>query len=203
MAELFDNLRRANTILIDFAQDIWRYISDGLIKQRTIEGEVGSSTMPQKVNPIDFENAEGNMGLANALFNFFSSKLMISRLQRDLSDSTVVRNIAPAFGYCIVAWQALLKGMGKIEVNPKVCKDMLLMHPEVISEGLQTILRAAGVPDAYEKLKAFTRGKAINQADITAFIESLDMPKEVKAKLTSLDVKTYIGIAAKTARKDL
>ena len=200
-AELFDNLRRVNMIFTDFAQDIWRYISDGLIKQKPVAGEVGSSTMPQKVNPIDFENAEGNMGLANALLNFFSQKLMVSRLQRDLSDSTVLRNIGPAFGYCEVAWRALIKGLGKIEVDDKACAAMLAAHPEVLGEGIQTILRAHGVKNAYEKLKDFTRGKKITQADIAVFIEKLEAPQEVKNKLKKLDIKKYTGTASKLARK--
>jgi adenylosuccinate lyase len=200
-SELFDNIKRVNTIFIDFTQDIWRYISDGLIKQRAVAGEVGSSTMPQKINPIDFENAEGNLGLANAMLNFFSSKLTVSRLQRDLSDSTVLRNVGPAFGYCEVAYRALIKGLGKIEVDEKLSLNMLLGHPEVLAEGLQTVLRAHGVANAYEKLKDFTRGKKITQADIAAFIETLDVSREVKAKLAKLDVKNYIGTASKTARK--
>lgn len=201
LAELFDNLRRINVILTDLSQDIWRYISDGLIKQKPVEGEVGSSTMPQKINPIDFENAEGNMGLANALFTFFSQKLPVSRLQRDLSDSTVLRNIGTAFGYCEVAWRSLIKGLNKSEVNAKACLDMLDAHPEVLAEALQTILRAEGIADGYEKLKEFSRGKALSQADIAAFIESLDISAEVKAKLSAQTTENYIGTAVKTARK--
>ncbi|MDR1123769.1 MAG: adenylosuccinate lyase [Elusimicrobiota bacterium] len=200
-AELFDNLRRINMIFIDFAQDIWRYISDGLIKQRAVEGEIGSSAMPQKVNPIDFENAEGNLGLANALFGYFSGKLTVSRLQRDLSDSTVQRNIGPAFGYCVVGWRALLKGLGKIAVDAPACEAMLNAHPEVLAEGIQTILRAHGVAGAYEKLKDFTRGRKITKADIAAFIDGLAVPAAVKNKLKKLDVKNYIGAACALARK--
>jgi adenylosuccinate lyase len=200
-AEFFDNLRRVNIILIDFAQDMWRYISDGLIKQKYVPGEVGSSTMPQKVNPIDFENAEGNLGLANALFGFFSSKITVSRLQRDLSDSTVMRNIGPSLGYCEVGWRSLIKGLGKIEVNEKAAYDTLFEHPEVLAEGIQTILRANGFKNAYEKLKDFTRGKKITYADVNSFIETLDIPSEAKDKLKKLEVKTYIGTAAKMARK--
>jgi adenylosuccinate lyase len=201
LAELFDNLRRANTILIDFSQDMWRYISDNLIKQRPVAGEVGSSTMPQKVNPIDFENAEGNLGLANAMFGFFAGKLPISRLQRDLSDSTALRNVGPAFGYCEVAWRALLKGLGKIEVDGAAALAMLEQHPEVLAEGIQTVLRARGVKGAYEKLKDFTRGKKITARDIKAFIESLDIDDKTKKTLLNLSVTNYIGAAAKTARK--
>lgn len=202
-AELFDNLRRVNTILIDFSKDIWRYISDGLIKQKPVAGEVGSSTMPQKVNPIDFENSEGNLGLANALLNFFSNKLTISRLQRDLSDSTVLRNIGPAFGYCVVGWRALIKGLGKIEVDENATAAMLQQHPEVLAEGIQTILRAHGVQGAYEKLKNFTRGKKLTKADIAAFIETLQVSPAIKAKLAKLSVNNYIGTADKLARKVL
>ncbi|MDR0734177.1 MAG: adenylosuccinate lyase [Elusimicrobiota bacterium] len=200
-AELFDNLRRVNMIFIDFAQDVWRYISDGLIKQRAVAGEIGSSAMPQKVNPIDFENAEGNLGLANALFGYFSGKLTVSRLQRDLSDSTVQRNIGPAFGYCVVGWRALLKGLGKIDIDAPAAAAMLERHPEVLAEGIQTILRAHGVAGAYEKLKDFTRGKKITKADIAAFIEGLSVPADVKNKLKKLDVKNYTGAASALARK--
>ena len=202
-AELFDNLRRANMILIDFSQDMWRYISDGLIKQKPAAGEVGSSTMPQKVNPIDFENGEGNLGLANALFGYFSGKLPVSRLQRDLSDSTVLRNIGLSFGYCIVGWKALIKGLGKVEVDKAVCAAMLQEHPEVLAEGIQTILRAHGVANAYEKLKDFTRGKKITKADIAAFIETLAVAPEVKTKLKKLSVNNYTGTASALARKVL
>lgn len=200
-AEIFDNIRRVNTILLDFTQDMWRYISDGLLAQKAIAGEVGSSTMPQKINPIDFENAEGNLGLANVLFTFFSAKLPVSRLQRDLSDSTVLRNIGPAFGYCEVAWRSLIKGMSKTEVDVKACLAMLEAHPEVLAEGVQTVLRAAGVENAYEKLKKFTRGKIVSAADLAVFIESLEVSPEVKGKLASLNVKNYIGTAVKAARK--
>ncbi|MCL2887794.1 MAG: adenylosuccinate lyase [Elusimicrobia bacterium] len=199
-AELFDNLRRANTILLDFSQDVWRYISDDMLKQRTVDGEVGSSTMPQKVNPIDFENAEGNIGLANALFGFFSSKLPVSRLQRDLSDSTVCRNFATAFGYCMTAYAALQKGLSKIEVNKEKCEEMLNAHPEVLAEGIQTILRAENVKNPYEKLKSLTRGKKIDTTAIKNFIENLDVSTEVKNKLKKLTVKNYLGIAEFLAR---
>ena len=202
-AELFDNLRRINTIFIDFSQDMWRYISDGLIKQKPVAGEVGSSTMPQKINPIDFENAEGNLGLANALFGYFSGKLPISRLQRDLSDSTVKRNIGTAFGYCLVGWKALIKGLGKIEVDAKAAAAMLEQHPEVLAEGIQTVLRAHGVANAYEKLKDFTRGKKITKADIAVFIDTLNAAPAVKTKLKKLNVNNYTGMAATLARKGL
>lgn len=201
-AEVFDNLRRINVILLDFAQDMWRYISDDWIKQRAVEGEVGSSTMPQKVNPIDFENAEGNIGLANALFTFFSAKLPVSRLQRDLSDSTVMRNIGPAFGYCMVAYNSLLKGLGKVEVNKAFTASVLAAHPEVLAEAVQTILRAEGVQNAYEKLKALTRGKKITEQILKEFIESLDVKPEVKNKLKKQSALNYTGVAAVLAKRN-
>jgi len=194
-AELFDNLRRINVILLDFSQDMWRYISDDWVKQKPVAGEVGSSTMPQKVNPIDFENAEGNIGLANALFNFFSSKLPVSRLQRDLSDSTVCRNFASAFGYSLVAYNALLKGLGKIEVNENFIKEVLNSHTEVLAEAVQTILRAEGVKDAYEMLKNLTRGKKITAESLSAFIDDLDVKTDIKNKLKRLTALNYTGIA--------
>lgn len=200
-AELFDNLRRINMILIDFAQDIWRYISDGLIKQHTVKGEVGSSTMPQKVNPIDFEQAEGNLGLANSLFNFFSGKLTVSRLQRDLSDSTVLRNIGTAFGYSLTAYQSLLKGLSRIEPDTQAALEQVRQHPEVLAEAIQTILRAYGIENAYEQLKDFTRGKKISQGDIQEFIKSLELTEQQKNKLLKLKAEDYIGASAKMARK--
>ncbi len=200
-AELFDNLRRINMILIDLAQDSWRYISDDILTQKAVEGEVGSSTMPQKVNPIDFENAEGNFGLANALYTYFSGKLTVSRLQRDLSDSTVLRNIAAAFGYNAVALRALQKGLSKVEFNEKASAAQLALHPEVLAEAVQTILRVSGVKNPYEKLKDLTRGKKITQEALATFIEGLDVPVEVKAKLKKLNGQNYIGTAAKLARK--
>ncbi len=200
-AELFDNLRRINMILIDFAQDIWRYISDGLIKQYTVQGEVGSSTMPQKVNPIDFEQAEGNLGLANSLFNYFSGKLTVSRLQRDLSDSTVLRNIGPAFGYCLTAYQSLLKGLSRIEPDTQTALEQVRQHPEVLAEAIQTILRAYGIENAYEKLKDLTRGRKITCGDIQEFIKNLELTEQQKKKLLKLKAEDYIGASIKMARK--
>lgn len=200
-AELFDNLRRINRILADFAQDIWLYISRGLIKQKTVEGEVGSSTMPQKVNPIDFENAEGNLGLADALFEFFSRKLTVSRLQRDLSDSTVLRNIGSAFGYCLTAYGSVKKGLGRIRPDTAAAQKEVSEHPEVLAEALQTLLRAWGKADAYEKLKTFTRGKKITQKDLENFIKSLKLNKTQQKILLNLKPLDYTGLAAKTARK--
>lgn len=200
-AELFDNLRRINMILTDFSQDMWRYVSDGLIRQRKVAGEVGSSTMPQKVNPIDFEQAEGNLGLANALFTFFSGKLTVSRLQRDLSDSTVLRNIVCAFGYCLTAYKSLDKGLRRVKPAADAALAQVRAHPEVISEALQTLLRTYGRQDAYEKLKALTRGKAVERKDIETFIKGLDLTPRQKEKLLSLKAEKYIGISAKIARK--
>ncbi len=198
-AELFDNLRRINTILLDFSQDMWRYISSGLVKQKAVAGEVGSSTMPQKVNPIDFENAEGNLGLSNALLSFFSQKLPVSRLQRDLSDSTVLRNVAVGFGYCLLAYRSLLKGLKKTDFDAVAARTELNHHAEVLAEGFQTILRASGVSHAYEKLKTFTRGRTVTAEDLKKFAESLDLDPKTKQKLLSLDVGSYIGLAPKQA----
>ena len=200
-AELFDNLRRINNILTDFARDIWQYISAGLIKQKAVAGEVGSSTMPQKVNPIDFENAEGNLGLANALFEFFSRKLTVSRLQRDLSDSTVLRNIGVSFGYCLTAYNSLKKGLDRIKPDTAAAKTEVLNHPEVLAEGIQTLLRAWGQEESYEKLKDFTRGKQITQTDLENFIKSLKLNKKQQAILLNLKPLNYTGLAAQTARK--
>ncbi|MGE5375378.1 MAG: adenylosuccinate lyase, partial [Bacteroidota bacterium] len=171
----FDLLRLMNSILIDFAQDVWRYISDGSLKQAVVEGEVGSSTMPQKVNPIDFENAEGNLGLANALFGHYSQKLAVSRLQRDLSDSTVRRTFGAALGHCLVAWTNLRRGMTRIAPDEGKVKAELNEHWEVVTEGAQTILRAAGKPDAYESLKQQTHGRVLNEADYRSWCEAIDV----------------------------
>ena len=194
-AELFDNLRRVNSILIDFSQDIWRYISDDWIVQKPVEGEVGSSTMPNKVNPIDLENGEGNCGLSNALANFFSIKLPISRLQRDLSDSTVERNFGVALGYGLVAYNSLLKGLSKISVNEQRVTEELDRHPEVISEAIQTILRREGVSGAYEQLKDLTRGKKVTMQDFSRFIDGLNVSEDIKEELKRITPRNYIGIA--------
>ena len=198
-AELFDNLRRINVILTDFSRDMWQYISAGLVRQKTVAGEVGSSTMPQKVNPIDFENAEGNLQLSCALFDFLANKLPISRLQRDLSDSTVLRNIPVAFGHALVAYQSLLKGLAKIAFDRAAAREELRAHPEVLAEGLQTILRAHGYANAYELLKDFTRGQQITAALLADFIDGLDVPAPVKMQLHQLDVETYTGLAQQLA----
>ncbi len=194
-AELFDILRRLNTILIDFNQDIWRYISDGWIKLRAKESEVGSSTMPHKINPIDFENSEGNLGLANALFTYFSTKLPVSRLQRDLSDSTVRRNFGVALSYNLIAYESVLRGLGKIDLDIDKVILELENHPEVISEAIQIILRREGFNDSYERLKEITRGRKLKLGDFTAFINSLDVPDIIKEELESIKPTNYVGIA--------
>lgn len=193
-AEIFDIFARANTILIDFNQDIWRYISDNWLSQKSISSEVGSSTMPHKINPIDFENSEGNLGLANALLKFFSSKLPISRLQRDLSDSTVLRNIGLAFAYSLIAYKSTIKGLAKISVNEVAIKAALDEHPELIAEALQTILRREGVEVPYEKLKDLTRGKKVTLEDFRRFISELNIPESVKSELRAIEPANYIGI---------
>src|SRR6266540_3040300 len=191
----FDNLHLANSIMIDFAQDIWRYISDGYLKQALVEGEVGSSTMPQKVNPIDFENAEGNLGVANSLFTHYAQKLTISRLQRDLSDSTVRRTFGSALGHTLVAWVNLTRGMSRIAADEEKLKADLNAHWEVVSEGAQTILRAAGRGDAYESLKRQTRGRVLTEADYRSWLEEIDVSEEVRNQLKSLSPESYIGLA--------
>ncbi len=200
-AELFDTLRRINVILIDFSQDMWRYISDGWVVQQPKEGEVGSSTMPHKVNPIDFENAEGNLGVANALFNHFSNKLPISRLQRDLSDSTVERVFGTAFAHSLVAYKSLLKGLEKVGVNKDALQSALDAHPEVLAEAIQTVLRKEGVEVPYEKLKELTRGKRVTLVDFAKFIAGLDISDSVKERLKNLRPHNYIGLAAEIARQ--
>lgn len=200
-AELFDNLRRVNIILTDFSRDLWQYISAGLVRQQTVQGEVGSSTMPQKVNPIDFENAEGNLQLANALFELFSTKLPVSRLQRDLSDSTVLRNMGMAFGYACVAYDSLLRGLSKIAFDRAAALREVKTHPEVLAEAFQTILRAANVENPYEKLRDFTRGRAVTYEHLQAFINQLNVPEIVKKELRKLSPENYIGLAEKLARE--
>lgn len=198
-AELFDILKRINIILTDFCRDTWQYISAGLVAQQTVKGEVGSSTMPQKVNPIDFENAEGNLQLANALFVLFSQKLPISRLQRDLSDSTVLRNMPVALGYAFVAYTSILKGLSKITFNRMAAREEVVKHPEVLAEGIQTILRAEGFKNPYEMLKDFTRGKQVSLAVLTEFIDNLNVSAPVKMRLHMLTVENYTGLASKLA----
>jgi adenylosuccinate lyase len=200
MAELFDCLARFNTILIDFSRDVWGYISLGYFKQKTVAGEVGSSTMPHKVNPIDFENAEGNMGIANALLAHLAAKLPVSRWQRDLSDSTVLRNIGVAIGHVVIACESCLKGIGKLEINHERTAADLDASWEVLAEALQTVMRRYGIEKPYEKLKDLTRGQAVSQATLQAFINGLDLPDDVKAGLSGLTPADYTGNASQQAR---
>jgi adenylosuccinate lyase len=198
--EIFDVLKHINSILIDFNQDIWRYISDEWIIQKPIDGQVGSSTMPHKINPIKFENSEGNLGLANSLFEFFARKLPVSRLQRDLSDSTVERNFGTAFAHCLIAYEYLLKGLLRIDVNKNKILEVLNNHPEIIAEAIQTIMRRENLPMPYEQLKELTRGKKVSLDDIYKFIEILDIKKEIKAELKKITPQNYTGLAEKLAK---
>ena len=203
IAELFDGIRRFNTILIDFNRDIWGYISLGYFKQRLKDGEVGSSTMPHKVNPIDFENSEGNLGLANAILAHLGEKLPISRWQRDLTDSTVLRNLGVGLAHSLISYESALKGIGKLEVNPARVAGDLDSAWEVLAEPIQTVMRRYGISKPYEKLKAFTRGKVITATDIQAFIETDDLaslPEEAKAQLRALTPANYIGNAVSQAK---
>jgi len=195
IAELFDAISRFNTILIDFDRDIWGYIAMGHFKQKTIAGEIGSSTMPHKVNPIDFENSEGNLGIANALFTHLAQKLPISRWQRDLTDSTVLRNLGVGFAHAIIAYQATLKGISKLQVNEANLANELDSNWEVLAEPIQTVMRRYGIEKPYEKLKELTRGKRVDGESMRAFIASLDMPEAAKAELALLTPSSYIGRA--------
>lgn len=195
IAELFDAIARFNTILLDFDRDVWGYIALGHFKQRTVAGEIGSSTMPHKVNPIDFENSEGNLGIANALFNHLSAKLPVSRWQRDLTDSTVLRNLGVGFGYTLIAYQATLKGISKLEVNEANLLAELDANWELLAEPVQTVMRKYGIEKPYEKLKELTRGKRISAADLAVFIDGLDLPAQVKAEMKQLTPAGYIGDA--------
>ena len=200
MAELFDAIARANTILLDLNRDIWGYISIGYFKQRTKAGEIGSSTMPHKVNPIDFENSEGNLGMANAILKHMAEKLPISRWQRDLTDSTVLRNIGVAFGYTVLAWDSCLRGLGKLEVNaPRMAED-LDDSWEVLAEPVQTVMRRYGIENPYEQLKELTRGKGISREGVQQFIRGLAIPEAAKQQLLAMTPSNYIGIAASLAR---
>ena len=195
IAELFDAIARFNTILIDFDRDIWGYICLGHFKQRTIAGEIGSSTMPHKVNPIDFENSEGNLGMANALFDHLAAKLPISRWQRDLTDSTVLRNLGVAVGYSLIAYQATLKGISKLEANEGNMAADLDSNWEVLAEPIQTVMRRYGIEKPYEKLKELTRGRRVDAAGMREFIDTLALPEEVKAELKKMTPANYIGRA--------
>lgn len=201
MAELFDAVARANTILLDLDRDVWGYISLGYFKQKTKAGEIGSSTMPHKVNPIDFENSEGNLGLANALLRHLSEKLPVSRWQRDLTDSTVLRNIGVAFGYSLLAYEACLRGLGKLETNPERLVEDLDNCWEVLAEPVQTVMRRHGIANPYEQLKELTRGKGISREALRTFIEGLAIPDEAKARLLAMTPGSYIGRAVELAQR--
>jgi adenylosuccinate lyase len=200
MAELFDAVSRFNTILLDFCRDIWSYISIGYFKQKTVAGEVGSSTMPHKVNPIDFENAEGNLGLANALFGHLAQKLPVSRWQRDLTDSTVLRNMGVGFAYTSIALSSILRGISKLEADDHRLLADLDANWEVLAEPIQTVMRRYGIDQPYEKLKALTRGQRIDQAGIAAFIDTLELTDAVKTQLKTMTPDNYTGNAAEQAR---
>ncbi len=201
IAELFDAVARFNTIVIDFDRDIWGYISLGYFKQKTVAGEIGSSTMPHKVNPIDFENSEGNLGIANAILQHLASKLPISRWQRDLTDSTVLRNLGVGFAHSVIAYEASLKGISKLELNAARIADDLDNCWEVLAEPIQTVMRRYAVENAYEKLKDLTRGKGITPEALQTFIEALDIPVQAKAELHKLTPANYIGNAAAQAKR--
>ena len=201
MAEFFHALSRFNTILLDFDRDVWGYISLGYFKQRTVAGEVGSSTMPHKVNPIDFENSEGNLGLANAIFGFLADKLPVSRWQRDLTDSTVLRNIGVGIAHTSIAIQSTLKGISKLELNPALLDQDLDNNWEVLAEPIQTVMRRYGIEKPYEKLKELTRGQRVTGEGMRAFVEKLDIPAAAKAELMALTPHSYTGYAAQLAKK--
>ncbi len=201
MAELFDAMTRVNTILIDWSRDVWGYVSLGYFKQRTKAGEIGSSTMPHKVNPIDFENAEGNFGLANALLAHLSQKLPISRWQRDLTDSTVLRNMGVALGYALLGYDSLLRGLDKLEINRDALAADLDAAWEVLAEPIQTVMRRYGLPNPYERLKELTRGKAITREAIAAFIDTLELPEAERTRLKAMTPGNYTGAAAALAKR--
>lgn len=201
MAELFDAMAGANTVMLDFARDCWGYISLGYFSQRTVAGEIGSSTMPHKVNPIDFENAEGNLGLANAVFRHLSEKLPVSRWQRDLSDSTVLRNMGVGLGYTLVALESLYKGIGKLEANATRMNDDLDNSWEVLAEAIQTVMRRYGVEEPYEKLKSLTRGQAVTAERLREFINTLDIPESARDALLEMTPASYTGNASEQARR--
>ncbi len=196
-SELYDTMARFNTILMDLDRDLWMYISRGIFKQKVVAGEIGSSTMPHKVNPIDFENSEGNLGLANAILRHMSEKLPLSRLQRDLTDSTVQRNIGVGFGYSLLAYQSTFKGLSKLELNKKVIQEELDQNWALLAEPIQTVMRKHNIPMAYEKLKELTRGKEITRDMVREFVSSLEIPEEDKKRLMELSPETYIGWAGR------
>ena len=200
IAELFDALARWNSVLLDFDRDVWLYVSMGYFKQRTVKGEIGSSTMPHKVNPIDFENSEGNLGLANAVLGFMARKLPLSRLQRDLTDSTTLRNMGVGFGYTLIAIRSTLKGLRKLEVNEARLQEDLDTNWEVLAEPIQTVMRKAGLDHPYERLKELTRGRRVTAETMRAFVESLPLDAADKKRLLALTPSTYIGLASRLAR---
>jgi adenylosuccinate lyase len=201
LAELFDAFARANSILVDLDRDVWGYISLGFFKQKVKAGEIGSSTMPHKVNPIDFENSEGNLGLANAMLKFLAEKLPISRWQRDLTDSTVLRNMGVGLGYALLGYDSLLKGLGKLEINADLMKADLDANWELLAEPIQTVMRRYAVPNAYEKLKELTRGTRVSREGMQAFVSTLDIPEAAKAELLKLTPWDYTGKAAELAKR--
>jgi adenylosuccinate lyase len=202
LAEVFDATARLNTILVDLDRDVWGYISLGYFRQKVKAGEVGSSTMPHKVNPIDFENSEGNLGLANAMLRHLSDKLPISRWQRDLTDSTVLRNMGAAFGYCLIGYESCLRGLDKLEVNARRIAEDLEGSWDVLAEAVQTVMRAHRIDGSYEKLKELTRGKGgITREDLHAFVKTLPLPEEARERLLKLTPSTYVGLAPKLARE--
>ena len=200
IAELFDAIQRWNSVLLDFDRDVWMYVSMGYFKQRTIKGEIGSSTMPHKVNPIDFENSEGNLGLANAVMGFMARKLPISRMQRDLTDSTTLRNMGVGFGYTLIAIRSTQKGLGKLELNVERLQDDLDHNWEVLAEPIQTVMRKVGMDHPYERLKELTRGRRVNAEIMRDFVQALPLPKADKARLLKLTPSTYVGLAEKLAK---
>ena len=201
MAEYFDALAGINTVLIDFARDSWGYVSLGYFKQKVVAGETGSSTMPHKVNPIDFENGEGNLGLANALLRFLADKLPISRWQRDLTDSTVVRNIGVAVSHTLLGWKSINRGLDRIDVNAQRLAEDLDANWELLAEPIQTVMRRYGVENAYEQLKELTRGQRVDANSMHKFISGLKLPEEAKQSLLTLTPANYIGLAAELAKK--
>ena len=200
MADYFNALARINTIMLDFDRDAWGYISLNYFRQKSFSHEVGSSTMPHKINPIDFENSEGNLGIANALLEHMAAKLPISRWQRDLSDSTVLRNIGVAIGHSLLAYHSTCKGISKLEPNHDIISTDLNQHWEVLGEAIQTVMRRYNLPEPYEKLKQFTRGKHIDQKMLQEFINQLDLPATAKKQLMELTPETYIGLAGDLAK---
>ncbi|MFP5482325.1 MAG: adenylosuccinate lyase, partial [Gammaproteobacteria bacterium] len=201
IAALMDAIARTNTILIDLSRDIWGYISLGYFKQKLKAGEVGSSTMPHKVNPIDFENAEGNLGMANAVLKHLAEKLPVSRWQRDLTDSTVLRNLGVGIGYAVLAYESCLRGLGKLEVNEAAIAADIDNAWELLAEPVQTVMRRYGLPNPYEQLKELTRGKGITQEGLKQFIQQLDLPEQEKARLLAMTPASYIGKAAELAKR--